>query len=145
MHFRDRKSPVFHHTVVRISSTSMIHLERGTGTDEFCGSCLISFSGTVLFPVISGFNPREDDAKFLEFSKRAEGSFSGTQLSETFLEVPKVFRASCGNPESRQGIFVRLGIAKGGMGTWHAPMLLAASGSYNYLASDKEFTVFCIS
>ena len=62
--------------------------KRGTGIDEFCGSCLVSLSGTIVFPVISGLNPRQDDAKFLEFPKRAEGLSRAGRLSTTFPEVP---------------------------------------------------------
>ena len=56
-----------------------------------------------------------------------------------------IFRVSCGNPESRQGTVLGLGIVEGWLGTWVAPVLLAVSGSWNSLASDKEFTLFCYS
>ena len=36
-------------------------------------------------------------------------------FSKTFLEVPKVFRVSSGNPDSRLRISLGLGIIKG----WH--------------------------
>ena len=39
----------------------------------FNDSRLISLSGRFVFPAMSGLNPREDDAKFFEFSKRAGG------------------------------------------------------------------------
>ena len=73
--------------------------KRGTGIDEFCGSRLISLSGTVLFPGISGLNARELRAVLLEqvgFQKR-------------FLKYPQhsVYHA----------------------GTWVAPELLPDSGS----------------
>ena len=79
MHFRDGNSRVIHHAIVRIG------LKRGTGIHGFCGSRLISLSGTIVSRVISGLNPREDDAKFPEFSKRAEGGPSrASRLSKTF-------------------------------------------------------------
>ena len=40
---------------------------------------------SILFPVVPCPNPQEDDAKFLEFSKRAEGGPSRAgRLSKTF-------------------------------------------------------------
>ena len=42
---------------------------------KLCGSGLISLSGVMDTPVASSLNPQED-AKFLEFSKRAEGHTS---------------------------------------------------------------------
>ena len=51
-------------------------------------------------------------------------------LEQAFLEVPIKFRI-CGNPESRQGIVLGLGVVKSSckMGTLDAPELLAVSGS----------------
>ena len=90
----------------------------------------ITLSGTVVFPEMSGLHPREDDAKFFESSRRAEGSPPRAKSrSKTFPEGPIMFRVSCGNPESRQGIVLGLGIVKGSLGTWVAPELLAVSGS----------------
>ena len=75
-------------------------------------------------------NPQEDDAKFFEFSKRAEGGPSrASRLSTTFLEVPMEFRVSSSNPESRLSIPLGLETVKGWLGTWAAPELLALSGS----------------
>ena len=45
--------------------------KRGTVRDELCGSRLTSISGTIVSPENSGLTPREEDAKFFEFSKRA--------------------------------------------------------------------------
>ena len=50
-------------------------------------------------------------------------------VQKTFPEVPTMFRASCGSPESRQGIVLELGMVKCGLGTWDAIELLAVSGS----------------
>ena len=67
-------------------------------------------------------NPQEDDAKFREFSKRAEdGPCRAGRLSKTFPEVPTVFRVS--------SCPLGLGIFKGWLGKWDAPELLAVSGS----------------
>ena len=61
-------------------------------------------------PVLPGPNSQEDDAKFREFSKRAEdGPSRAGRLSKTFPEVPTEFRVSCGNPESRPSIPLVLG------------------------------------
>ena len=87
---------------------------------------------------MSGLNPREYDAKFFEFSKRAEDGPSGAgSRSKTFPEVPIIFRVSCGNPESRQGMVLGLGKIEGLLRTWVAP----EPGPLNSLASDKDF--FC--
>ena len=48
-------------------------LIRGAAIDEFCGSRFISLSSTIVFPAISGLNPREDDAKLemrIDFTSR---------------------------------------------------------------------------
>ena len=96
MQFRNRQSRIINHTIVRISSTSMIiHSsplwKRGTGIDEFFGSRLISFSSLFAFPSVSGPNFREEVAKFLELLKRAEvrPSRAGGR-SKTFPEVPTI-------------------------------------------------------
>ena len=96
-----------------------------------------------MFPVISGLNPRKDDAKFLEFSKGAEGgpSREGSR-SKMFPEVP-VFRKSCGNPESGQNMVLGLGKVEGLLGTWFSPELLVVSGSKKSVAPDMEFTLLC--
>ena len=54
------------------------------------------------FQFLPGPNSQEDDAKFSEFSKKAEDgpSRAGT-LSKTLPEVPITIRVSSGNPESR--------------------------------------------
>ena len=103
------------HTTVRISSTSMANVSPplwkcGTSIDEFCG-CPFQL---LCISCMSGLNPREDDAKFFELWKRAEGgpSRAGSR-SKTFPEVPIIFHVSCGNPESRQGIVLGLGKVKG--------------------------------
>ena len=68
----------------------------------------------MVFPVILSLNPGEDDAKLLEFSKRSEGCSSrASRLAKTFPDVPILFRASCGSPESRLGIPMGLEIGKG--------------------------------
>ena len=73
MHVRERESLRIDHTTVRISSTSMVQM----GVDELCGSRIIPFSRAMVTFVVSGLNPREEDAKCLEFSKIAGGlSFS---------------------------------------------------------------------
>ena len=48
-----------------------------------------------------------------------------------------------GNPESQRGKVLELRIVEVWSGTWVAPELLRDSGSWNSLASDKEFTLFC--
>ena len=61
MQFRKKNSRIIHHTTVRISSTVRFNMplllrKRGSGIDEFCGSRLISLSGLLVFPVLSGLN-----------------------------------------------------------------------------------------
>ena len=56
----------------------------------------------------------EEDAKFFELLKRVEVRPSRADgRSKTFPEVPTIFRVSCGNPESRPGIPLGLGMVKG--------------------------------
>ena len=60
------------------------------------------FHVSMIFPDV---NPQEDDARFRQFSKRAEdGPSRAGRLSKTFPEVPIEFRVSSGNPASRLGI-----------------------------------------
>ena len=60
---------------------------------------------SMIFPAVPDPNPQEDDAKFREFSKRAEdGPSRASWLSKTFPELPMVLRVSSGNPESRLSI-----------------------------------------
>ena len=63
----------------------------------------------------------EDDAKFSEFSKRAENgpSPAGKNVSWSTRSIP----VSSGNLESRLSIPLGLGICKGWLGTWRAPEL----------------------
>ena len=69
-------------------------------------------------PVGSGLFLREDDAKFLEFSKIAQDCPSRAgRPSETSPEVPMEFRVLGGNPESRQNVVLALGIDKDWVGT----------------------------
>ena len=112
------------------SKFQYFYLKRGVGIDELCGSRLTPLLCSMIFPVLPGPNPQEDDAKFCEFSKRAEdGPSRASRLSTTFPEVPIVRRVSSVNPESRQGSPLGLEIVKGWLGTWDAPELLAVSGS----------------
>ena len=80
---------------------------------NFCVSRLISLSGLFVFPSVSGLNSSEEDAKFIEFTKIAEGgpSRAGSR-SKTFPEVPTIFRVSCRNPESRLRISLGLGMVE---------------------------------
>ena len=56
----------------------------------------------------------EDDAKFFEFSKKAEdGPSQASRLSKTFPKVPIDFRVSSDNPESRLRIPLGLEIFEG--------------------------------
>ena len=51
-------------------------------------------------------------------------------FSKTCPEVPTEFRAKCGNPESRLGIPLELGIVEDDLvGTWDMPELLPVSRS----------------
>ena len=87
-------------------------------------------SSTIAFPVVSGLNPQEDAARFLEFSKTAEDDPSrASRLSKTFPEVPIVFRDFGGKPESRLSTSLALGRVQGWLGTWDPPDLLAVSRS----------------
>ena len=97
--------------------------------------CRVAF----VFWGISGVNSWEEDATFFELLKRVEvrPPRAGSR-SKTYPEVPTKFRVSCGNPESRQGMVLRLGIVEGGLGMWVAPELLAVSGTYNSLLSEKK-------
>ena len=103
---------------------------RGTGIDDSCGCHLISLPGTIVLPALSGLYPREDDAKFLEFSKRAEdGPSRASRLS-------KNLSWSTGNPESRLGIPLRLGRVKGLAGN------VGRSRAARWLRIVKAFTLF---
>ena len=47
----------------------------------------------MILPALPDPNPQEDDAKFFEFSKRAEDGPSRVgSRSKTFPEVPRIFR-----------------------------------------------------
>ena len=114
------------------------------GIDELCGSRLTPLPFSFIFPVIPGPNPQEDDAKFCEFSKRAEdGPSRAGRLSKNVSWSTKSIPCGKRQSESRLGIPLGLGMVKCRLGTWDAPELLAVSGSWNSLASDKEFTLFC--
>ena len=56
----------------------------------------MSLSCAIVFLVMSGLNPREDEAKFCDFSQRAEGgpSRAGSR-SKTFYGVPIIIIVSC--------------------------------------------------
>ena len=88
------------HTIVRISSTSMIKTpaplwKQSTCADKFCGSRLISVSRITVAPVASSLNPQEEE--------RAEGDTpGGGNILKTSPGVPLTFRVLGGNPESRQ-------------------------------------------
>ena len=73
MHFRDGKSQLIHHTIVRISSAGMIN-DSGPSLEAWCKYRRVlrlssRYSFRVAFHSISGLNPREDDANYLEFSR----------------------------------------------------------------------------
>ena len=88
--------------------------KRGVCIDDLCGSRLTPLPCSIIFPVLPGANPQEDDAKYCEFSKRTEdGPSRSGRLLKKFPEVPIVFRVSCGSPESRLGIPLGLEIVKG--------------------------------
>ena len=73
----------------------------------------MSFSGLFAFPLVSGPNFKEEDAKFFELLKTAEVRPSRADgRSKTFPQVPTIFRVSCGNPESQQGMVLGLGIVE---------------------------------
>ena len=115
----------------------------GTGIDNFCGSRLILLSSLFEFPVGSGLISWEK-CQILWIVEESRGSsFSSRKSFENVHEVRTIFRASCGNPAWRQGVVLGLGKAECWLGTWVAPEVLAVSGSWNSLASDKEFTFFC--
>ena len=84
MPFRNWKSGTINHTNVRTSSSNVIqNIEVLT---KFCGSRTISLSGRfVLFVLLEQ-----------------------VVVPKTFPEV-LLFRVSCGNPESRQGMVLGLG------------------------------------
>ena len=67
-------------------------------------------SDCFVFRGISGPNSSEEDAKLFELLKRVEvrPPRAGCR-SKTFPEVPTIFRVSCGNPESRQGMVLEKG------------------------------------
>ena len=79
--------------------------------------------------MLPGPNRQEDDAKFGDFLKRADGGPSRAgRVSKTFPEVPIVFRVSSGNPESRLSIPLGVGISRVG---WESGMLHSCSVSQN--------------
>ena len=56
--------------------------------DKLCGSRLFPLPCSIIFPELRGPNLQEDDAKFREFSKRAEdGPSRAGRLSTTFPGV----------------------------------------------------------
>ena len=118
-----------HHTTVRIS-TRMIK-----DSTSFFGSVVRVFTNSAVLVSlyflkcqVSIGEKRVPNSSNL--TKRAEGSppRAGSR-TKTFPEKPKIFRVSCGNPESRLGMVLGLGIVEGWLGTWVAPELLAVSGS----------------
>ena len=128
MHFRDWESRVIHHTIARISSFSLTCGVQGC--DALVGSCLTSLPCFIIFAAAACPNPQEDDAKFREFSKRAEdGPSRAGRLTKTCPVVPNEFRVAGCKQDSRLIIPLGLGIIKGWLGTWDAPELLAVSGS----------------
>ena len=77
-----------------------------------------------------GPKSEEDDAKFFEFSKKAEdGPSRASWLSKTLPEETIFFRVSSGSPESRLSIPLGLERINGWLGTWDAPELLPVSRS----------------
>ena len=95
-----------------------------------CCSHLTLNAGVVVCSVDSSLTPREEDAKFFQFSKifwvcpsRADSR------SKKFPEIPMIFRVPGGNPNSRQGRVLELRIVKDGLVTWDAPEPFAVSGS----------------
>ena len=66
------------------------------------------------FPVVSGLNPQEDDARFHEYSKTGDdGPSRAGRLSKTFCGVSITLRVVGGNAESQLGIPLELGIVTG--------------------------------
>ena len=66
--------------------------KRGVGTAELCRSRITPLQCSIIFPVVVCHHQREDDAKFLEFSKIAEdGPSRASRLSQTFPEVHTTF------------------------------------------------------
>ena len=99
MHVRDRISRIIHHTIPRISFSSMIQ----SVIEELCGYRLTSLPRSMIIPILPDPNPQEDDAKFFKFSKKSEyGPSRAGRLSKTFPEVPITFRVSGGN-QNRKG------------------------------------------
>ena len=99
--------------------------KRSTRIDECCGSRRISLSDFSEIPSASGPSLfLKENVKFLDLLKRVEfcPSWAGSH-SNTFPEVPIMFRGLCGNPESRQCTVLGLGMVEGWPGTWVAPEL----------------------
>ena len=132
--FRNENSPTIHHTPVRISSTSMIghnHFNFGSGVIEYVHSTVPNSWG--------------EDAKIFEMWKIAEGcpSWTSHRSQKRFLKYPyrSVYDASIQNRSAARFWDSEMEVAWSG--TWVAPELLPNSGSYDALAPDKEFTLFC--
>ena len=69
--------------------------KQGVGIAESCGSRLTPSPCSIMYPVLLCLNPKEDDAKFFEFSKKAEdGPSRASGFPKTLPEVPVEFRAS---------------------------------------------------
>ena len=107
MQFRNRESRIMNHTIVRISSTSVIiHSSPSLGAwYKYWRILRFSshfFSGLFAFPSVSGPNLRkEEDAKFFELLKKVEVRPSGADgRTKTIPEIPTIFHVSCRNPES---------------------------------------------
>ena len=159
MHFRDWKSRVIHHTIARISSSNMIYGVQGCNAliqtrSWYCRTLRLSSHSSSMFHNISCITWSQSALAFLLFQTMMPNSLNFRRepkvvlldqavVQKTFPEVPIVFRLSSGNPESRLRISLALGIINDWLGTWVAPELLPDSGSWNSVASDKEFTLFC--
>ena len=129
MQFRVRISRIIHHTIrYKWLKVPRPCLKHGVGIEELCGFRLTPLQCSLEFPDAT---PQEDDAKFFEFSKRAEdGPSRVSKLSKTFPELPTKFRVSSSNPESRLSIPLGLGIFKG----WLERVMLQSSS----LCQDRK-------
>ena len=120
MHFRDGEFRTIdlHHCVnkfhqfdqsLRLLFGSLVRV-----STSFCGSRFMSLSGALVTSVTSGLILlREEYARFIEFSKAAEGCSSrASRSSKTYPEEPSEISALSGNPELRQYTLLVLGRAK---------------------------------
>ena len=71
--------------------------------DKSCCSGLLFDPVVIVCSVSFGFTPREEDAKFRDFSRYFEVVLLEQVVVQKTSEIPIILSVSGGNPESRRG------------------------------------------